>query len=72
MIFDREFKFDKQSEAIVKVSFFQLRLLTKVNFFLSYSDLKKAMHAFISSRNDYCYELNTSLTQSSLHHLQLE
>lgn len=39
--------------------------------FLSWQDLEKAVHAFISSRLDYCNALYVGLCQSSILHLQL-
>ncbi len=52
--FDRELKFDKQINNVVKSCFFNLRLLAKVKTFLSANDLEKLIHAFIFSRLDYC------------------
>lgn len=69
--FDNRFHFDKQIGAVVKISFFQLRLLSKVKSFLSHADLEKANHAFISSRLDYCNALYTGLNQSLLNRLQM-
>ncbi|KAI2645342.1 hypothetical protein H4Q32_028855 [Labeo rohita] len=63
--------FGKQISAVVKASFYQLRLLSKVKPFLSRADLEKAVHAFISSRIDYCNALYTGLNQSLLNRLQL-
>ena len=71
VIFDRDLNFNKQINSVVKASFFQLRLLAKVKPFLCRSDLEKAIHAFISSRIDYCNALYIGITQSSLHRLQL-
>ncbi|KAI5613009.1 hypothetical protein C0J50_4251, partial [Silurus asotus] len=48
---------------------YQLRLLSKVKSFLSEADLEKAIHAFISSRIDYCNALYTGLNQSLLNRL---
>ncbi len=45
--FDRELKFDKQINNVVKSCFFNLRLLAKVKPFLSATDLEKLIHAFI-------------------------
>ncbi|KAF0046073.1 hypothetical protein F2P81_002602 [Scophthalmus maximus] len=42
--------FDNQINSVVRMSFFQLRLLAKVEPFLSRPDLEKAIHIFISSR----------------------
>ncbi len=71
MTFDSSLKFDKQIDSVVKASFFQLRLLAKVKPFLNRSDLEKAIHAFISSRLDYCNALYVGVSQSSLNCLQL-
>ncbi|XP_032366676.1 LOW QUALITY PROTEIN: uncharacterized protein LOC116685831 [Etheostoma spectabile] len=69
--FDNGLKFDKQISSVVSASFFQLRLLAKVQSFLSRQDLEKAIHAFISSRLDYCNALYVGLSQSSISRLQL-
>lgn len=71
MTFDCGMKFDTQISNVVKISFFQLRLLSKVKPFLTRHDLEKALHAFISSRLDYCNALYIGLSQTSLSHLQL-
>lgn len=39
--------------AVVKSSFFHLRLLAKVKTFLSFKDLEKIINVFIFSRLDY-------------------
>lgn len=45
--------------------------MTKVKPFINRSDLEKAIHAFISSRLDYCNALYVGVSQSSLRRLQL-
>ncbi|KAI5086804.1 hypothetical protein C0J45_23252, partial [Silurus meridionalis] len=50
---------------------YQLRLLSKVKSFLSQADPEEAIHAFISSRIDYCNALYTRLNHSLLNRLQL-
>ncbi|KAG5268003.1 hypothetical protein AALO_G00228360 [Alosa alosa] len=69
--FDCNMKFHKQISNVVKTSFFQLRLLAKVKNFLNRHDLEKAIHAFISSRLDYCNALYAGLSQTSISRLQL-
>jgi len=69
--FDHNMKFDMQISNVVKTSFFQLRLLSKVKPFLNRHDLEKVIHAFISSRLDYCNALYIGLNQSSISRLQL-
>ena len=71
VIIDGAFKLDKQISSVVKASFFQLRLLAKVKPYLRRADLEKVMHAFISSRLDYCNSLYVGIGQSELNRLQL-
>ena len=71
VLFDSSFKFDKQISSVVKSSFFQLRVLPKVKGYLSTKDFERIIHAFITSRLDYCNSLYVGLDQSSLRRLQL-
>lgn len=68
VIFDNSLKFDKQVNAVVRSSFFQLRTLTKVKSFLSFEDLERVMHAFVTSCLDYCNALYAGINQSTLRH----
>ncbi len=52
--FDSCVQFDKQIDAVVKTSFYQLRLLAEVKPFLNHHDLEDAFHAFITSRLFHC------------------
>ncbi|KAF7662388.1 hypothetical protein LDENG_00237930 [Lucifuga dentata] len=70
VIFDNALILDKQINSVIKNSFFQLRLLTKVKPLLCFSDFEKVIHAFVSSRLDYCNSLYVGINQS-LNHLQL-
>ncbi|KAF7667078.1 hypothetical protein LDENG_00080170, partial [Lucifuga dentata] len=49
----------------------QLRLISKVRPFLSFSDLKEVIHAFITSRLDYCNALYFSISKKNIHRLQI-
>lgn len=71
VIFDSAFKFDKQISSVVKTSFFHLRLLAKVKQYMLPKDFERVIHAFITSRLDYCNSLYAGLDQSSLRRLQL-
>ena len=71
VIFDSVFKFHKQVNAVVKASFYQLCTIAKIKSFLSPKDLEKVIHAFISSRLDYCNSLYTGISHLSLSRLQL-
>ena len=68
---DSDFKLDRQIGAIVKSSFFRLRQLAKVKPFLAQKHFETVIHAFITSRLDYCNALYSGLSQSSLTHLEL-
>lgn len=54
VMIDSSFKLDKQISAVVKASFFQLRLIAKVKSYLPSDQLEKLIHVFISARLDYC------------------
>ncbi|KAL1005067.1 hypothetical protein UPYG_G00054060 [Umbra pygmaea] len=71
VILDTELCLDKQISSVVKNSFYQLRMLSRLKSFLSFNDLEKVFHAFITSRLDYCNSLYFGLSQSSLRRLQL-
>lgn len=69
--FDCLFKFDKQISSVVRSSFFQLRLIAKVKSYLPHKNLEQVIHAFITSRLDYCNSLYFGLDKSSIQRLQL-
>ncbi len=71
VVFDEHLKFDRQINSVVKSSFFQLRLLSKAKPFLSFKNLEKVIHDFITSKLDYCNSLNTGISQTALSRLQL-
>lgn len=73
VIFDSELKFDRQINAVVKGSFYQLRGIAKLNrfFFFNFKDLEMVIHVFISSRLNYCNLLYLGLSKNLLARLQL-
>uniref|UniRef100_A0A8C5I3C7 Reverse transcriptase domain-containing protein n=1 Tax=Gouania willdenowi TaxID=441366 RepID=A0A8C5I3C7_GOUWI len=68
---DSDFKFDKQINGVLKSGFYHLRLLSKVKPFLSFNLFEQVVHAFISSRLDYCNALYSGISQKALYRLQL-
>ncbi len=56
---------------MVKTIFFHLRVLAKVKPFLSFKDFEKVIHAFVSTRLDYCNSIYMGINQSSLARLQM-
>ncbi len=71
VVFDSELSFDVQVTKVVQACFAQLRQLTKIKSFFSVADLQKVIHAFISSRLDYCNALYSGISQRNLQRLQL-
>uniref|UniRef100_A0A3B3SDN5 Reverse transcriptase domain-containing protein n=1 Tax=Paramormyrops kingsleyae TaxID=1676925 RepID=A0A3B3SDN5_9TELE len=71
VIFDSDLKFEKQISSVVKASFFQLRLLAKVKPYLPSKAFESAIHAFITTRLDYCNSLYVGLDVSCIQRLQL-
>ncbi len=70
VVFDSALTFDKQVNAVVKSSFFQLRLLSKEKGFLTCAEFERVIHAFISSRLDYCNSMYICINQSYMNRLQ--
>ena len=71
VILDADLNFQKQITNITRTAFYHLKNLAKIRCFLSVSDSEKLVHAFISSRLDYCNALFAGLTKQALHKLQL-
>ena len=71
VIFDSAFKFEKQVSSVVKNSFYHLRLLAKTKAYLSQKNLERVIHAFVTTRLDYCNALYVGIDQSLLRRLQL-
>ncbi|KAF7667099.1 hypothetical protein LDENG_00076430, partial [Lucifuga dentata] len=71
VIFDSCLSFNVQVTKVVQSCFFQLRLIFKVRPFLSFSDLEKVIHAFITSRLNYCNALYSGISKGNIHRLHL-
>lgn len=72
VFFDSSLTFDKQISSVVKTSFFfPFQSLSQVKQFLSFKDFEKVVHAFLSTRLDYCHSLYMDINQFSLAHLQM-
>ncbi len=71
VFWDQGLKFDKQINAVISSCFFQLRLLSKIKYFLSLKTLEIAIHALITTRLDYCNSLYLGISKSSIARLQL-
>jgi len=68
---DPDLKLDRQIRSVVKTSFFQLRQLAKIKPFLSKQHFETVIHAFVTTRLDYCNALYVGVSGSSIAHLQM-
>lgn len=71
VILDSELNFNSHINKVTKTSFFHLRNIAKVRPFINQNDAEKLIHAFISSRLDYCNSLFTGLPKKTIERLQL-
>uniref|UniRef100_A0AAR2KBY1 Reverse transcriptase domain-containing protein n=1 Tax=Pygocentrus nattereri TaxID=42514 RepID=A0AAR2KBY1_PYGNA len=68
--FDNELSFKSHIMTTCKTAYFHLRNIAKVRDMLSPADSEKLVHAFITSRLDYCNAVLSALPKSSISHLQ--
>ena len=54
---DPDLSFDKHIKIVSRTAFFHLRNIVKIRNFLSKNDAEKCIHAFVTSRLDYCSAL---------------
>jgi hypothetical protein len=71
VIIDSDLNFDNHMRAVTRTSFYHLKNIAKLRDLMSQSDLEKLVHAFISSRLDYCNGLFTGLPKKTIKQLQL-
>jgi len=70
VIFDSSLSFQSHINSITKLAFFHLRRIAQLHPFISIKDAETVIHAFVSSRLDYCNALFTGLPASSISRLQ--
>ncbi len=66
VIFDRSTCLNSHVKSVVRSCFFHLRNIAKITSMVSKKEMKMLVHAFISTRLDYCNVLYTCLNKSSL------
>lgn len=71
VFFDQSMHLDKHVKSLTRSCFFHLRNIAKLRSIVSHAELEMSVHAFISSRLDYCNSLFTCLNKSSVDQLQL-
>lgn len=68
--FDKTLLMKKHVNSVCKTAFYQLRHLATIRRFLSYQHFEILIHAFVTSRLDYCNSLLYGLPQNLLQKLQ--
>jgi len=71
VIFDQNLSFDAHIKLVSRTAFFHLRNVVKIINILSQDDAEKLLHAFVTSRLDYCNSLLLGCPTYSLKSLQL-
>ena len=71
VMFDQDMSFNSHIKHISRTAFFHLRNISKIRRILSQKDAEKLIHAFVSSRLDYCNSLLSGCPNKSLKTLQL-
>ena len=71
VILDSDLTFSSHIQSVTKSAFYHLKKNSKLKKCFSYVDQEKLIHAFITSRVDYCNGLFTGLPQKTIKHLQI-
>uniref|UniRef100_A0AAQ4QM23 Reverse transcriptase domain-containing protein n=1 Tax=Gasterosteus aculeatus aculeatus TaxID=481459 RepID=A0AAQ4QM23_GASAC len=71
VLFDQDMTFNTHIKKTSRTAYFHLRNISKIRNFLSQSDAEKLVHAFVTSRLDYCNSLLSGCSCKSLKPLQL-
>ncbi len=71
VILDSNLSFENHISNVTKTAFFHLRNISKLRNMLSVSDTEKLVHAFMTSRLDYCNALLGACPASSINKLQI-
>ncbi|XDV11838.1 hypothetical protein PO909_000647 [Leuciscus waleckii] len=66
-----DLSFSSHVKAITKSAYYHLKNIARIRCFVSRQDLEKLVHAFITSRVDYCNGLLTGLPKKTIRQLQL-
>uniref|UniRef100_A0A3Q1J4G7 Reverse transcriptase domain-containing protein n=2 Tax=Anabas testudineus TaxID=64144 RepID=A0A3Q1J4G7_ANATE len=71
VILDSSLSFEAHVDNITRTAFFHLRNIAKIRNILSLNDAEKLVHAFITSRLDYCNALLSGCSTRCINKLQL-
>ena len=68
---DPDLSFEEHIKYVSRVAYFHLRNIAKIRNFLSKTDAEKLIHAFVTSRLDYCNALLSGYPDKLINKLQL-
>ncbi len=71
VILETDLSFSSHVKAVTKSAYYHLKNIAIIRCFVSSHDLEKLVHAFITSRVDYCNGLLTGLPKKTIRQLQL-
>ncbi len=71
MILETDLNFSSHVKSVTKSAYYHLKNIARIRSFVSSQDLEKLVHAFITSRVDYCNGLLTGLPKKTIRQLQL-
>uniref|UniRef100_A0A8C7XUV8 Reverse transcriptase domain-containing protein n=1 Tax=Oryzias sinensis TaxID=183150 RepID=A0A8C7XUV8_9TELE len=71
VILDADLSFDQHVNQLTKSAFYHLRNIARVRPFLSRASAEILIHAFITSRIDYCNALLSGVKKATLNRVQL-
>ncbi len=71
VILETDLCFSSHVKAVTKSAYYHLKNIARIRCFVSSQDLEKLVHAFITSRVDYCNGLLTGLPKKTIRQLQL-
>ncbi len=71
VILDSNLSFQNHMSHVTKTAFFLLRNIAKLRNMLPASDAEKLVHAFMTSRLDYCNALLAGCPASSINNIQV-
>ncbi len=71
VILETDLSFSSHVKAVTKSAYYHLKNIARIRCFVSSQDLENRVHAFITSRVDYCNGLLTGLQKKTIRQLQL-